>query len=689
MGADEEGENVMYKKLMLSVLVIAIGFIFNNLNVLAYEEEKLNDYNSQNILSVNKNNNTMVYYRNASDNNTLWEYNVKTRVSTKITSYAVRDIRILERNNGDYEVFFMRPNSTPIYFYDPKTKVINERTTAWAGSSFDAIDTGEIFRIYKQTGSSQQALQIYDVYENRSYSLGGFSNHYALTTILRDDRIFVFSRTGINATPLRVVEDVGTNNGTSVNVFSQTTTEYKILNTTNHYKILFRNNSDGNKLYEYDMITKQMKKLTDAAISNISVLELQDHNYEVYFSNTEDGGKLYVYKSESDEIKKISERAARSIEATYTNEGLRVFFSNDDDLSKMYNLFVYDGEKEIIEEVSDVFANVLHDSIYLTWKNPDLEDLRKVIIYQDGVKVGETIVPKNEYQIKGLAPETEYEIVLTTLYGSGTESSGVRLLLNTLKIQAADLQVTNLKAEPKHDRVNLSWQNPDIQYFDYVRIYRKEELEEKTSFFNYLMGSKAFAYTEEYDPIFETNGTRFNDLTVKSDTKYEYLLNSVTIEGVELGGVSIQVVTSEEPAPTMGGVNETTNEFGDYVYRWSSPTTGTVKIFVGGDEYSTVVASVGQITIPKDDMKYTVFGNPDVRLQPISESGIEGKQTSPGIGGSVGLWDNILNANDFLKATMNFIMLVGPFVLLAIAVRFAPRIIKLIKQSLGNRRFKT
>ncbi len=336
---------------------------------------------------------------------------------------------------------------------------------------------------------------------------------------------------------------------------------------------------------------------------------------------------------------------------------------------------------EHIEEVQNLFSSVSFDYIYLTWDNPIIEDLQKVIIYQDGIKVGEVIVPDNEFFVEGLMSETEYEIRLTTKYGTGTESEGIKINLTTLAIPYETIKVRNLKAETTYNRVNLSWQNPDITVFDFVRIYRKTEQQEQTAFTDLLFGNKVYANMEEYDPIFETNGTKFNDLTVEEETTYEYMLNSVTTTDEELEGVTIQATTTEAPPPNMGGITETTDENGDYVYTWTSPTEGQAKIYVGGIEYTTVPASDGQVVIPQEDMQYTMSGNPDVQLQPISENGKEGKKSRAGIVG-VSL---PFSASDLLTSSVGLMAVFGSFILLVLAMRFAPRLVKLLKKSVGKK----
>ncbi|OIJ07628.1 hypothetical protein BKP35_18245 [Anaerobacillus arseniciselenatis] len=338
-----------------------------------------------------------------------------------------------------------------------------------------------------------------------------------------------------------------------------------------------------------------------------------------------------------------------------------------------------------VSEVEDLHVGALnYHAIKLIFTIPEMDGYEKANLYYEGIKVAET----DEYGffIEGFEPGKEHEFVIKTKTTDGYESQGIPITVETPEAPLIE-DVSNVEVETTHERVDLSWAVPEYNpNFNFVRIYRKTLTEEQNPVSAFLFG-KSVSANEGYDPLFETNGSYFNDLSVDPDSDYEYLLTTENTEGQESDGVTVLASTDPEPTPTMGGINETTNENGDYVFTWSSPTTGDVKVFVGGSEYTTVPASDGQVTIPKDDMQYTMFNNPDVQLQPISESGTEGVISKPSqtIGGIA----MPFGVNDIVSGGMELIGLVAGFIILAFALIFAPRLINFIKKTLRTRRIKT
>lgn len=335
------------------------------------------------------------------------------------------------------------------------------------------------------------------------------------------------------------------------------------------------------------------------------------------------------------------------------------------------------SKSPILKEVDNLVANELDGSIELSYTIPN--GISHVNIYQNDELIAENVT-ENRYLIEGLTNGVEYLYKVTTVNEEGYESNGV-IIAATPKEPTKEIM--DLNVEPKHNRVNLSWQNPNYDGFHHVKIYRKDNVSKQNPFM--LFGSIVYA-DDDFKPIFETNGTYFNDLTVEPDTTYEYKLTTNTEDGIESEGVTIKVTTPPEPPPKMGGVEQEEDENGDYVFKWTSPTEGTVKILVGGEEYATVPASDGRITIPKDDMKYTPLGNPDVRLVPISESGKEGSPTYPGTVGGGGSIKIPFTPKDVLTSAVQLFGVVGPFLFLILAI-YVTRVylIPLIRKSASKR----
>jgi len=348
---------------------------------------------------------------------------------------------------------------------------------------------------------------------------------------------------------------------------------------------------------------------------------------------------------------------------------------------RMHEFNVYNDEIEKIA-ISGLTATSTHDSINLSWKNPVSEEFTGVTIKQNGVVVAERDKTVTSYKAINLEPFTNYSYEIITNYGV-EKASPTLLTVKTKEAPTAAGEIIDLSATATHDKVNLSWSLPVSDKLQHVNIYRDTITE--TSFLDTLLGTtRAYAAATK---IFETNGTYFNDLTVDEQTTYEYTLTTTSTEGVESEGVTEQVTTLEKPAPEIvGGGYEKDPATGDFIYYWTYPTEGQVKILVGGSEYKVVAATAKQILIPAADMKYTAFGDPNVTLIPIDSDGEEGAPVKPpldGIGSpdSIGNVDVPFSATDLLKSGMGLFIVIAPFVLLALSFLLVPKLRFLLVQA--------
>lgn len=243
------------------------------------------------------------------------------------------------------------------------------------------------------------------------------------------------------------------------------------------------------------------------------------------------------------------------------------------------------------------------------------------------------------------------------------------------------IDIFNVQVQSTFERVDLSWNLPNAGGFSHVGIYRRTI--ENNSRNSFLFSTRAYA-EEQYDPIFETNGTYFNDLTVEPSTTYEYKLTSVYDSGEESSGVTVTTTTGDEPPPQMGGVEVEEDEDGNYTYSWSSPTEGQVRIVVGGEDYRTVPASDGSITIPASDMAFNAMGTPDVRLVPITPNGTEGGATNPN--NSFNDLTLPFNGSDVLNSGVSLLTILVPLVLLSIVIYLVRvKLIPLIRKATLNK----
>lgn len=337
-----------------------------------------------------------------------------------------------------------------------------------------------------------------------------------------------------------------------------------------------------------------------------------------------------------------------------------------------------------VENVGNISVTPTYNSLTFNYELPEMDNFSHVRIVANGKEYQTT---KNSFTLEGLEENTEYTATFYTVATDGTESPGAIVTAKTLENTVPE--ILNVNVETTYNRVDLSWQLPNNEDFNHVKIYRKT-LEEQTaaaSFIDSLFGVKTAYASEigEYEPLFETNGTYFNDLTVKPSSKYEYRLTTVTTEGTESEGVIVIAETDPEPPPKLVGGGYTKDENGDYIFSWTEPTDGKVKILIDGNEYQTVDAALKKILIPKEQMKYDPFNNPLVTLIPISSSGKEGIPADIG----KGTFDNIdlpFTVKDMLKVGLALIGIVAAFVLLGLAFRFVPKFISMVLTSFRNGR---
>jgi hypothetical protein len=322
-----------------------------------------------------------------------------------------------------------------------------------------------------------------------------------------------------------------------------------------------------------------------------------------------------------------------------------------------------------LKNVSNLLYTKDYKSINFTWENPTLDIFNGVKVFRDGTLVETLDKFITTFNQEGLLPLKEYSYQFISIYSTGFESKPTTITVRTDELPVVkDVKEVSVKAT--HNRVNIDWKLPTQEGLKHVNIYRKK-VEEKPGFFESifsLSGTKAYA-AEPETKIFETNGTYFNDLTVKPESEYQYTLTTQTDDGRESKGVIINAVTGEEPEPVLKDDGFSVDKDGNYVFKWTEPTTGKVKVLIDGSHYKTVEASTNQIVIPKSDLKFNSFGDPKVSLVPISPYGKEGQATNEP-GGLINSLKLPFQSSDLLKTVMGIIGLVAPFILLTLVIYY-------------------
>jgi hypothetical protein len=321
------------------------------------------------------------------------------------------------------------------------------------------------------------------------------------------------------------------------------------------------------------------------------------------------------------------------------------------------------------DEISNLNASMTHHSADLVWSIPDNPFLMGFKIYRDGELIKTLDTTENYYLDDGLDNSTAYKYKVTSIYDDGFETPGVEKTFTT-KEDPVVKKVANANAKVvSYKQINISWDLPNQSGFHHVNIYRAVKPKEQ-GFFEWLLGSIASADTTPTE-IFETNGTYFNDLTVKPDTNYEYTLTTETTDGRVSDEVTVTAETPEEPTPVLKtDGNYTVNQEGSYVFKWTEPTVGKVKVLIDGKDYKVVDASLKQITIPKVDMKTNPWGDPSISMIPVGEFGTEGKEVFIGDNSFLKSLKLPFQSSDLLTTSMGILGLIAPIILLVLVIYY-------------------
>lgn len=412
-------------------------------------------------------------------------------------------------------------------------------------------------------------------------------------------------------------------------------------------------------------------------------------NYQLKANGIANNYRLRFYDAKGSLISELApnvENSKRSINVTGVKKVALVNLSpNNLDVYEFDVFGVVNTSIPVIkyDPVTDLSETHTHDSMNLRWNNPTGIGLKETVIKKDGIEIVRLSNTATSYSLRNLIPDSTYEFEVISVYSDGTAAPAQKITVITDKPPQPG-EVESLTAKPTHERVNLSWELPDSNILKHVNIYRDERRD--MAFLDKALGftSVSAAATTK---IFETNGTYFNDLTVKPETEYEYTLTTLDTFNRESEGVTKVVQTLEAPPPEIIGGGYTTDPAtGDFIYYWSEPNKGEVKILIAGKEYKIVNAADKKISIPQSDMKYTGLGDPNVSLVPIGTDGKVGGPVKPGLNG-VGSGDSLENVKlpfefkDLITSSNGLFFLIGGFVLLLLAFIFVPKFVRMIMQS--------
>lgn len=677
----------------------------------------LNTNNVYFVSAINTENGVKVYYRNNSDNGSLYVYDELSETNTKLNTTKTSYINAIKTTNGVSVYYSNDSEGYSLYRYENNTnthtKLSSSRTSYLSAISNESGGA----TVYYRNGTDG-FLYSYNDYSNFTKKINSISSDN-ISPVNTEEGTKVYYRNIDDSNALYVYnQTTGTNtkvNNTSVDYISA-------INTETGLKIYYANQNDNYSLYRFDEATGIEIKLNSYRSYYIEPIETLG-GVKVYYSNASIVDRLYRFDDitfSTEEIINVQENHGMTFVNLYwenpENEFLEkvIVYKNNTKIAevnapnnqynannltpnteytfKLTNSYTGDLETDgvtiivktdALPEVNNISNTVEYNQISLNWLETNFTDFEGVNIYLNG-QLNQTI-PKGTKTalLTGLTELTTYEIKLTVLDRFGNESEGKIINVTTPEKPIAERpEVSDVNVKTTFERVDLSWQLPESDAFRHVNIYRDKETEtESTASILDLFETKVSAAENK---IFETNGTYFNDFTVEPDTSYEYTLTTTNVDSVESDGVTVQATTEPEPMPQVVNPKGEESSSGDYLVTWDEPSTGTMQIWVNGNLYDTVPAADQTYTVPSESVVVDMFGVPDVQLKAATENGTVGNITKVQPGANFSHVKLPFNVGQLLDTVMGLILLVGPFILLAIVIRFAPQIVRFLKDTLAR-----
>lgn len=557
----------------------------------------------------------------------------------------------------------------------------------------DACDyrNGILDSVNADTTSSNGASNFRKIFDNDLNSYAEIGNQYDHNIIILDDVV------NIESFCIKAPSDRGdaiivrfyNAEGKSLGQTSLRTTgnfvKYNI-SAAGVKKINFKHEDYSVKISEFEMFQgAPLKDVTDVKISSSfnqlkvtwqNEKEVESVNVyldDVLYKNVKGSNTLDITKLKSETNYKVS------LFAVYKNGSSAGVHFN----AKTLGVPALSDDFVVVKDIKQNSARLEFDLTKVAGK----EDMKQLHIYDAQKNKVQTIVVKDgvnaiSHVLQDLDYDKDYKysVVVEYLNGDVTPHKDIAFKTSDALKEVLDLTATSTAKD-----VLLTWRMPTYKELEKARIYRQ-----KTDAGYFV---RMFKSASTFEPLFETNGTTFKDLTVRADTEYTYKVTTVDTSSNETDGIMIKVRT---PKMNVSGGGTEKDENGDYVVTWTSPTTGKIKVLIGGVEYAVVPASDKKIIIPKDKMKFDIIGNPDVLLIPIDDDGNEGIPSKPGAGEGTGNGGGIgdivggsglaemLSPGNILKGGMGLVLLVASILLLRMAFILVPKLIRIIRNALSR-----
>lgn len=391
----------------------------------------------------------------------------------------------------------------------------------------------------------------------------------------------------------------------------------------------------------------------------------------------------------------LSDNTVVTISDSLSYDSTRINFPTLSQVKKVYlenlstsSLVIYEFDvfsasvvPEIVyDDISSLVSTKTHEKVDLSWSAPsDNSAFVSLKIYRDGSLIATVPKSQSSYIDTSVTSNTSYGYKVTAIYSDGYETVGLSKTVQTDPLPDSDgdgipdiedeypddpdnippepLKVKQLQGEAKSSiSASFSWSNPDNKLFQKVSVYQD--------------GIK----------LGETEGESFSVSNLKESTTYRFAFKVIDVNGAEGEAQEISIKTPSETVPDIEDAGFVKQPNGDYNVSWSEPTTGAMKILIAGKVYAEVPASDKGFTVPGADVKYNAFGDPDITLKPVSESGKEGEPTKPP--------SNVktpFTPTELLEAGNGLLWYIGPILLLGLSFLLVPKLRRMIVQSIGNK----
>lgn len=313
-----------------------------------------------------------------------------------------------------------------------------------------------------------------------------------------------------------------------------------------------------------------------------------------------------------------------------------------------------------------------YNELYISWES---RVGLKYYIYVDGEKLSNDPIEGDSYTLKNLVAGQKY-IIEVTAFNPFYESDKSNQV-EGIPLELIISDISKLKKEQSSSYIRLSWENPSFDTFSHVNIYRKmNNIEVSSSLLeNFFFGSIVYA-NDDFQKIFSTNGTWWEDHTVQKGSSYEYLLKVEDENGIESSGLVIEAMAVSEPPkpPENIGTESGADENGKYLLIEWDPVDGV-------SEYEIIIDGETITVYPPDtSYKYYHDGTKNRFNVRVISVGDDGQKSIPKMPPSFGSVDHNITVGSVVKSTVGYIMLFGSFMLLGLILLYSPVIIDIFKE---------